>query len=80
MIISLHFDTVKFVVLQFKTNLDNINFIKLGINDYLSFSDTAWDYWVYDTWEEMDLVWNEYYSPIFPSEDSGNYYFDEEYM
>jgi hypothetical protein len=80
MIIELHFDTIKFVVTRFKTNYDNINFKKLVPTIYMGFSDTFWDYWIYNTWEQMNQAWTEYYNPVFPPEDSGRYYFDEEYM
>jgi len=80
MIIELHYDTIKFVVLQCKTDINNTNFTKLRTTEYLGFNDTAWDYWIYDTWEQMNQAWTEYYSPIFPPEDDERHYFDEEYM
>jgi hypothetical protein len=80
MLIALHFDTTKFIVTRCKADIGNINFTKLKNTNYMSFDDSAWDYWIYSTWDEMNQAWTEYYSPVFPPEDSGRYYFDEEYM
>jgi hypothetical protein len=80
MLITLHYETVKFVVTRCKTDNTIIYFTKLRTTNYLSFDDSAWEYWVYDTWEQMNQAWTEYYSSVFPPEDDERHYFDEEYM
>lgn len=80
MVVDLHYETTKFIVQRLKTNLDNIVFNKLLVGQHSSFNDNFWEYWLYDSWEEMDSIWYDYYSSTFPPEEDGCWYFNEEYM
>jgi hypothetical protein len=55
-LLELTYDTVKFIVQQFKTNMDNVQFTKLNIGNHMAINDSFWSYWVFDTYNEM-VTW-----------------------
>lgn len=48
--IDLTYDTIKFIVKQFKTNPNNVTFNKIPIGGHHSFNDNFWSYWVFGTY------------------------------
>lgn len=61
MIIELTYDIIKYIVLRLKSDSNIIRFYKLYPGMHLAFSDLGWNYWIYDTYEELYTNWTEYY-------------------
>lgn len=53
MVVDLTFDNIKFIAQQLKSNPVRKNFTKLDVGKHLGFSDSWWDYWVFDTYAEL---------------------------
>lgn len=62
-LIELNFKSIKYVVTRSKLDL-NINFAKQYPENYLAFNDSAWDWWVYDTYEELCTAYPDYLSDM----------------
>lgn len=63
-LLDLTFTEIKYICTRLKTDYNNINFGKLYIGQHMAFNDEAWDYWIYDSWTEMNQVWPQYYYDI----------------
>lgn len=50
----LKFETIKFTILQLKSNTSIVYFSKLiPPNDQQTFNEDFWNYWVFDTYQEV---------------------------
>jgi len=66
---DLTYDVVKFIVTQLKTDPSNINFSKINPGEHISFNESAWDYWVFETYAEMCQAYPDKVSEEFPPPD-----------